>query len=231
MVNGGAGADQLTVAPGLPELLVAADGGSGNDLLTGSEENDSLAGGTGNDTLAPGGSPDVADGGAGEDQLFTRDRVPDLVHGGAGTDRAETDSVAVDAIDGVEMLDAAPAPDTSARLPKLGKGKLTRNHGSLVARIPVSCPMAEAGGCRTTLTLLTPKAVRLSTVPAVLVLGSKRVELDPGQRSVVRIHLAGAFGKEKHHKLRVRVRIESRDAAGNVATGAEVVGLRDRIRG
>ena len=54
-VNGGGGDDQLTVSPGLPGLLVTADGGSGNDSLTGAEEADSLVGGAGNDTLTGGG--------------------------------------------------------------------------------------------------------------------------------------------------------------------------------
>jgi Ca2+-binding RTX toxin-like protein len=228
-VNGGGGDDQLIVSPGSPGLLVAADGGAGNDTLTGSEENDSFSGGTGNDVLTPGGGPDLADGGPGDDQLYTRDGTPDLVHGGAGTDRAQTDSVVVDASDGIEMLDATPlsAGDGKALLPKLGKIKVTRRHGSLLARVPVSCPKAEAGGCRTTLTLETAKAVRLGKVRAVLVLGSKSARLRPGQRSTLSIRLVGgAAGVAKAGKLPARVRIASRDAAGNFAARSLAVGLR-----
>jgi Ca2+-binding RTX toxin-like protein len=237
-VNGGAGDDQLTASPGLPGILVAADGGSDNDALTGSGEDDSFAGGTGNDTLTPGGGPDLVDGGAGQDLLLTRDATPDLVHGGPDTDRAQTDSVTVDAIDGVERLDATPAPpddvtavppdDRAALLPTPGKGQLTRSHRKLVARIRVSCPIAEAGGCHTTLTLETAKPVQVGRVRAVLVLGSTRVELGPGQGSTVSIRLAGAFGHERHGKLPMRVRIESQDAAGNHTKGTVVIGLRTR---
>jgi Ca2+-binding RTX toxin-like protein len=228
-VNGGGGNDQLNVSPGLPGLLVAADGGAGNDTLIGAEENDSLSGGAGNDALAPGGGHDLADGGDGDDQLFTRDGAADLVHGGPGTDRAQTDSVAVDATDGVEMLDAVPIPegDGTALLPKLGKIEVARRHGSLLARVPVSCPMAEAGGCRTTLTLETAKAVRLGKVRVVLVLGSKSVKLRSGQRFTLSIRLAGgAAGVAKGGKLPARVRIASRDAAGNFAARSVAVGLR-----
>jgi hypothetical protein len=86
--------------------------------------------------------------------------------------------------------------------------------------------MAEAGGCRVTLTLETARAVRLSRVHGVLVLGSKTVQLRPGQRSTVSIRIAGAFGRERRGKLPLRVRIASRDAAGNLAAGSKVVNLR-----
>jgi Ca2+-binding RTX toxin-like protein len=248
-VNGGAGDDRLTVSPGLPGLLVVADGGSGSDTLTGSEENDSFSGGTGNDVLTAGGRPDLVDGGAGDDQLFTRDDTPDLVHGGPGTDSAQTDAVVVDAIDGVEQLDATPTPnptpnptptpspapspplpsspeDRTALLPTLGKGKLTRSHRQLVARIPVSCPAAEAGGCQTTLTFQTAKPVRTGTVRAVVVLGSKSVKLSAGQSSTVAIRLADVLGGKQHGKLPIRVQVLSQDAPGNLATGLAVVRLR-----
>ena len=91
-------------------LQVAADGGPGNDELSGGDEVDSFFGGSGNDMLTGGGGSDLLDGNEGEDQLFARDGTGDLVRGGAGTDSAQTDQVTVDAIDGVETLDATPAP-------------------------------------------------------------------------------------------------------------------------
>ena len=246
VVNGEGADDQFTVSPGLPGLLVAADGGTGNDTLTGSEENDSVSGGAGNDTVNPGGGSDVGDGGEGDDQLLTRDGAVDLVRGGAGADRAQTDAVTVDAVSGVEALDATPAAtpppvappvvppvvpptrDRTVLLPKLGKIKVTRSHGKLVARIPISCPTGEAGGCRTTLTLQTAKATRLGRMRAVLILGSKTVNLGRGQRSTVAIRLAGGTAElAKRGKLTARVRITSSDAAGNSA--ARSVGLSLRI--
>jgi Ca2+-binding RTX toxin-like protein len=232
-VNGGGGSDEFVVSPGLPGLLVAADGDSGNDTLTGAEEADSFSGDSGSDTLDPGRGSDLADGGVDDDQLSTRDGVGDLVRGGAGMDSARTDSVNVDVTSGVEDVDATPLPepppagDTKALLPELGKVKAVRDHRKLVARVPLSCPAAEAGGCRTTVTLETAKAVRLGKVRAVLVLGSKGVDLDPGEQSTVTVRLArGAAGLAKHGKLKTRVRIASSDAAGNLAEGSAAVGLR-----
>ena len=172
----------------------------------------------------------------------------DLVRGGAGTDSAQTDRVTVDAIDGVENLDATPEPvappadpppavvpqpqqqpaaDTAAILPTVGKVAVVRSHGKLIARAPVSCPAAEAGGCRTALTLETAKAVKLGKVRAVLVLGigngqprSRREpdRLGPGQ--------SGRRGLSNHGKLSTRIQVSSSDAAGNTAAGSAAVGLR-----
>ena len=232
-VNGLGGNDELTVSPGLPGLLVAADGGSGDDTLTGAQEADSFFGDSGDDTLDPGPGSDLADGGADDDQLRSRDGEGDLVRGGTGTDTARTDSVDVDVIDGVENLDATPLPepppagDTKALLPELGKVKADRKQRKLVARVPLSCPAAEAGGCLTTVTLETAKAVRLGKVRAPVVLGSSSVEIDGGDRATVRVRLArGTAGLANRGKLKARVRIGSSDAAGNVAEGTAAVGLR-----
>ena len=178
-VNGAGGDDQLTVSPGLPGLLVTADGGSGNDSLTGAEEADSLVGGAGNDTLNGGGGSDLLDGQEGDDRLLARDGHGDLVRGGTGNDSAQTDALTVDAVDGVETIDATPAPvsDSSALVPTLGHIRVVRSHGHLVARVPLSCPAAETGGCQTTVTLTTAKTVRLGRVRATVVLGSGSVSL------------------------------------------------------
>jgi Ca2+-binding RTX toxin-like protein len=240
-VAGGGGDDRFTVSPGLPGLLVAADGGAGNDTLTGGDGSESFFGGAGDDVLTPGGGSDIADGGGGDDQLFTRDGVGDLVRGGAGTDRAQTDAVTVDAVSDVEALDATgvdtappgvspgapPAPDTVALLPTLGRVAVTRRHGQLLARIPVSCPTGESGGCRTTLTLQTAKAIRLGRVRAVLVLGSKAVSLGRGQRSTVSIRLVGSIAAlARRGKVSARVQITSSDAAGNATAGSVRLSLR-----
>jgi Ca2+-binding RTX toxin-like protein len=229
-VNGGGGDDQLTVSPGLPGLLVTADGGSGNDLLSGADEADSFVGGAGNDTLTGGGGSDLLDGQDGDDRLLARDSHGDLVRGGTGTDSAQTDALTVDAVDGVETIDATPpppAPDTKALLPTLGHITVVRSHGHLIARIPLSCPAAETGGCQTTVTLTTARIIRLGRVRAMLVLGSNSVSLRGGQRRTLSIPLAaGAATLARHGTVSTRAQIATRDAAGNAASRRVAVSLR-----
>jgi Ca2+-binding RTX toxin-like protein len=229
-VNGGGGDDQFTVSPGVPGLLVTTDGGSGNDSLTGAEEADSLVGGAGNDTLTGGGGSDLLDGQDGDDRLLARDGHGDLVRGGTGNDSAQTDALTVDAVDGVETIDATPpppAPDTKALLPTIGRITVVRGHRHLIARVPLSCPAAEAGGCQTTVTLTTAKVIRLGRVRAMLVLGSGSVSLRGGQRRTLSIPLAaGVATLARRGRLSTRVQIATRDAAGNAASRRVAVSLR-----
>jgi Ca2+-binding RTX toxin-like protein len=237
-VNGGGGADELVVQQEGQKLLVAADGGPGDDRLSGANEADSFFGGSGNDLISGGGGNDLLDGGEGNDGLFARDHVGDLVRGGSGTDSAQTDEVTVDAIEGVEALDATPAPvpapapapqppaDTTALPPQVGKVGVIRAHGKLIARVPLACSAMEAGGCQTTVTLETAKAVNLGRFRAALVLGSKSVDLSPGQRMTVSVRIDAAAGLATHGKLATRAQVESSDAAGNSAVRALTVGLR-----
>jgi Ca2+-binding RTX toxin-like protein len=228
-VNGEGGDDQLTVTPGLPGLLVTADGGSGNDSLTGAEEADTLVGAADNDTLNGGGGSDLLDGQEGDDRLLARDGQGDLVRGGAGNDSAQTDALTVDAVDGVETIDATPAPvsDSSALVPTLGHIRVVRSHGHLVARVPLSCAAAETGGCQTTVTLTTARTVRLGRVRAKVILGSRSVSLRGGQRSTLSIRLAtGVAALARHGRLSTRVQIATRDAAGNTASRRVARSLR-----
>jgi len=229
-VNGDGGDDQLTVSPGLPGLLVTADGGSGSDSLTGAEEADSLVGGAGNDTLTGGGGSDLLDGQDGDDRLLARDGLGDLVRGGTGNDSAQTDALTVDAVDGVETIDATPpppTPDTKALLPTIGHITVVRSHGHLIARVPLSCPAAETGGCQTTVTLTTGRTIRLGRVRATLVLGSGSVSLRGGQRSTLSSPLAaGVATLARHGRVSTRVQIATRDAAGNAASRRVAVSLR-----
>ncbi len=233
-VNGGAGNDELTVLPGLPVLAVRADGEAGSDALVGGEEADSFFGGSGEDALVPGPGSDLADGEAGADTLLTRDGTGDLVRGGADIDTAQTDPATVDVVDGVENLDANPAPmpqpgnqpDTQALLPDVGKVSLVRSGARLVARVPVSCPMAEAGGCHASIRVETAKAVRHAGARRVLLLGSRSVDLAPGQQATVSVRLAGAAKLARHARLATRVRIASTDSVGNSTAGSRVIALR-----
>jgi Ca2+-binding RTX toxin-like protein len=244
--NGLGGNDAFKVHDEGSAMTVAADGGAGNDELTGADEVDSFFGGSGNDLLVGGAGSDLLDGQEGEDRVLARDGVSDLVRGGTGNDSAQTDRITVDAVDGVETLEATPAPvptpgppptvppkpqpkaaDTNALLPTVGKFAVTHSQGKLIARAPVTCPAAEAGGCRTALTLETAKAVKLGKVRAVLVLGSATVSLAPGQSKTVSVRVnRGAVALSNHGKLSTRIQVSSSDAAGNTAAGSTAVGLR-----
>ena len=209
-----------------------ADGGIGDDTIVGGTEVDSLFGSDGNDTLTGGAGADLIDGGEGDDTLLARDTTGDLVRGGAGADRAQTDETTVDASNGVEALDAtqipaAPSLDRVALLPTLGAFKVARSGKALVARVVATCPAGEAGGCQTTLTLNTAKAVKLGKLRTVALLGSKSVKLAAGQQATVSIRLAGgAATLARRGKLAARVSIASSDASGNVATRSVAVGLK-----
>jgi Ca2+-binding RTX toxin-like protein len=225
VVNGGGGDDQLTVSSGLPGLLVTADGESGNDSLTGAEEADSLVGGAGNDTLTGAGGSDLLDGQDGDDRLLARDGHGDLVRGGTGNDSAQTDALTVDAIDGVERIDAQRQVDTRALLPTLGHITVVHGRGHLVALVPLSCPAAETGGCQTTVTLTTARTIRRGRV--LTTVGSRSVSLRGGQRGTLSIPLAdGVATLARHGRLFTRVQIATRDAAGNAASRQVAVNLR-----
>lgn len=233
-VVGGGGDDALTVSPGLGHLQVSANGGTGDDELRGAEEVDGFLGGPGKDTLVPGPGEDLADGQEGEDSLFTRDGAVDVVRGGPDRDSAQTDLLTVDVVSEVEDLNGAqpppppppptprpvqpppaqlpspPVADNVALLPKLGRAALAKSGRKLVAKLPLSCPAEEAGGCQTTLTV---KTTRGGTT-----LGSKTVRLAAGNRATATIPVPRAARLARNGKLPVRIRVATADAAGNTAT-------------
>ena len=128
---------------------------------------------------------------------------------------------------GGAITNPPPPVDRVARVPTLGSIKVARRDRRLVARVPVSCPAGEAGGCRARLTLATAKKIRRGKVRAAIVLGSKRVNLRPGQRLTVSIRLArSAAGVAKRGTLATRIRISSSDAAGNSAARSVTRRLR-----
>jgi uncharacterized delta-60 repeat protein len=116
VVYGFAGADQITVGPGLPGCELrggrgndtltgnaesdtmrggrGADslvGGAGNDSLRGGRGNDTLMGGAGDDTLFGGPGDDLMEAGIGDDSLISNDGMPDTLIGGDGTNTATID--------------------------------------------------------------------------------------------------------------------------------------------
>jgi hypothetical protein len=232
-LRGLGGDDTFTAAAGTGALLaVTADGGSGNDTLTGADEADTFAGGSGNDSLTGGAGPDSLDGQDGNDALAARDGQGDLVRGGAGTDSAQIDQTTVDAVDAVETLDAlpgaAPADNTAtAAAVRTRRANIAIRRGRASTRLSIACPAAEAGGCVGTVTLVSAKPVRIGSARVIAVLGSARYSLRAGQRKSVKVGLAKGVRKLAVKKaISARAQTVTRDAAGNVAVGSRAVSLR-----
>jgi Ca2+-binding RTX toxin-like protein len=91
VVNGGDGNDSLAVLAKNSEIVTAAlSGGSGDDVLTGSDTGDSLEGNDGNDRLVGAKGTDVMSGSAGNDTLvWNNGDGSDSIDGGAGNDATE----------------------------------------------------------------------------------------------------------------------------------------------
>jgi Ca2+-binding RTX toxin-like protein len=91
VVNGGDGNDALAVLAKNSEIVTAAlNGGSGDDVLTGSDTGDSLEGADGNDRLVGAKGGDVMSGGTGNDTLvWNNGDGSDSIDGGAGNDATE----------------------------------------------------------------------------------------------------------------------------------------------
>jgi Ca2+-binding RTX toxin-like protein len=96
VVNGGDGNDSLTVLAKNSEIVTAAlNGGSGDDVLTGSDTGDSLEGNDGNDRLVGAKGGDAMSGGAGNDTLvWNNGDGSDTIDGGAGNDATEVNGSA-----------------------------------------------------------------------------------------------------------------------------------------
>ena len=224
VVRGQGGDDTFLARSGNP-LAVLADGGAGNDTLTGAEEAGTFFGGLGNDALDGGAGPDLIDGQDGDDALLARDGAGDLVRGGAGADSAQVDLA--DAVDGVESIDrpVVVAPDATAT-PVDVSSRRARIRGRRV-RVALECPAVEAGGCEGRLTLLSAKRFKVGRVPVRIVLGSARFDLAAGERAKVSVRLPkGARRLAKNRRIRVLAQTTSSDAAGNLAQGSERVTLR-----
>src|SRR5205823_6808379 len=91
VVNGGDGNDSLAVLAKSTEIVTAAlNGGSGDDVLTGSDTGDSLEGSDGNDRLVGAKGTDDLSGGTGNDTLvWNNGDGSDSIDGGDGNDATE----------------------------------------------------------------------------------------------------------------------------------------------
>src|SRR3954451_16014701 len=217
------GDDALTTAPGLGGLIsVVADGGTGNDAFTGGDEFDTYFGGLGDDWLDRGaGIGDAVDGQAGNDTLKVRDGFADLARGGAGTDNATADRE--DVLVDVETADVPPAPpaaDTTGTAARVTTNRVTSKlkKGVYTAKIRVSCPASEAGGCTGTLVLQTARTVSLGGTRFHAIVASRRYTLKSGQAQTLKVKLPkGVRALSRRGTLSLNAITTNRDAAGNLA--------------
>ncbi|MGH2948921.1 MAG: calcium-binding protein [Solirubrobacteraceae bacterium] len=225
-VRGQGGDDTFLARPGTP-LAVIADGGAGNDVLTGAEEPDTFSGGLGNDTLTGGAGPDLLDGQDGDDSLLARDGAGDAVRGGSGTDSAQVDLA--DVVDAVESIDAPAVDDPDATATPVDViSRRTRVRGRR-ARIALECPAAEAGGCEGTITLLSRRRFRVAGNRVRIVLASAQFEIAAGERERVTVRVPRRAKRlAQNRRLRVIAQTASTDAAGNLAQDSERLTLRFR---
>lgn len=103
----GSAQDDSVTAAATYTFKFQADGGAGNDSLTGAQGNDSLYGSVGNDTLNGQAGSDFLDGGSGFNQLNGGDgndtlvgRAGDILSGGNNDDFLSIQSDAVTSVDG-----------------------------------------------------------------------------------------------------------------------------------
>jgi Ca2+-binding RTX toxin-like protein len=240
-VDGGDGDDVLTGGDSNDTITGGAGddilfGGAGNDTLTSGGGIDLLNGGDGDDTLnARDGDADVVRGGAGTDSATTDATTVDVVDGVENLDATPAvappvtlsappatvvaPTVKVEAATATSV--AGPAADTKAFAPKLGALSLPGHGKTLTAKMFVSCPAAETGGCTATVTVATRHAVKVGGGKAVVVLGSTKVKLAGGHSTTVSIRLASGTARfATSGKLATTVSVVSHDAAGNVATAS-----------
>jgi Ca2+-binding RTX toxin-like protein len=210
-VRGLGGDDAFVAVPGTP-LAVLADGGDGNDTLSGAGEADTFFGGAGNDSLTGGGGPDALDGQDGNDNLLARDNVGDLVRGGLGTDSAQVDRV--DVVSDVESVDA-PAPADKNEVSVETRNAIVRNaHGRYTTKVKLACENTGTGDCEGRLTILTKKSYNLFGIRTPLVLASKRYDIAAGHSKTLTVRLPnGVKQLAKRHKIEAVAQTADRSEA------------------
>ena len=104
---------------------------------------------------------------------------------------------------------------------------MTIKNGRASTRLALSCPAAEAGGCKGTVALISSKPIKIGNRRVTVVIANASFNLRAGQRRNVTVRLPKDVRRfVKGRNLSVRVQTVSRDTAGNVATGARTVTLR-----
>jgi Ca2+-binding RTX toxin-like protein len=227
----GLGGDDTIAVSDVGSYEVTAQGGAGNDTLSGGSSSDSLFGGSGNDTITPGGGLDIVAGDDGNDRVNVRDNTADVARGGEGNDSVVADSAVLDVIDGFESVDrppvVTPAPgNNGTHAVRIDSRDLKVNRRTRTALIRISAPAGQSGNSTGSLALLTAKRVKLAGLKAVLQLGSTRYSVAPGTSTTVKVKLANGIQRLADRKGRIKVRaVASTGASGQIASTSKRVTL------
>jgi RTX calcium-binding nonapeptide repeat (4 copies) len=183
LLDTGAGDDTATVQPGVGAIsAIAMNGGSGDDVLRGSDGLEWLFGSVGEDVVDGGIAPDRLLGGQDGDVIRARDRAADAISCDTGDDIVLADAGALD-----QLLDAAACEHVERAVPTGTAIPLARvaasdklRLGTDKVRVPVVCSAGARGGCQGTVTLVTADPVAIAGMSAPVVLGSQPMALAPG---------------------------------------------------
>jgi Ca2+-binding RTX toxin-like protein len=198
------------------------DGRGGADTLVGTAAADTLIGGEGNDFLDGVGGADSLLAGGGLDLVHARDGVADS--GDCGTEEDTLVADAVDAFVGCERVDlpvVAVPPDTVA--PALGVSRATLRNRRL--RMRVACPAAEVR-CAGILTLTGTGRRAGGTVRVRLGAVTFRLAGGTSKTLTRRIPRKRVRALNRLRGVRLRVRLDVVDAAGNRKLGTTRIRLR-----
>jgi Ca2+-binding RTX toxin-like protein len=209
-IRGLGGDDTLLVKPGVP-MAVLADGGDGNDSLTGAEEQDTFFGGLGNDTLDGGGGNDLLDGQDGDDTLLARDGVGDLVRGGSGIDSAKVDKA--DIVVDVEKVDRKKHGYKVDVINHKYEVKYDRNKKRYYAYVKVEGPKDSKGW----LTLVTKKYYEVDGYEYRVVLGKAKYNIDEGEEKRIKVYLAKGY-KSYYQRGKIAVKAQAYSTDGGWAS-------------
>jgi hypothetical protein len=186
----------------------------GADTIYGTELGDQLDAGAGNDFIDGLGGADVLLGGPGFDRIQARDGTADS--GDCGSDEDVLVADAIDTLIGCERIELPAAPPVAAPPPDTKKPSLVLRKATLARklRLAIACPKDELR-CTGVLTLTgigkvgkAKKQLKLGTLSFSLVGGrSRTLALELSDRKRERL--------DSLDNLRLRVRLDVSDAAGN----------------
>jgi hypothetical protein len=165
-----------------------------------------------------------------------RDNAASFARCGDGSDTVIADGVALDSVlADCETVDRTPPvvippADTVGMPVAIGPATVKVGGKWKAASAPVrlTCPVAETGGCKGTLTLATAGRIRLSGVRLVVVLGSARFDLAAGKSKLAKVKLPSTLKRIAHGKrtLKASATAVGRDAAGNLSQSSRKLTLK-----